>query len=141
MDLEKFNCDDIEHPDDEIRCGHNTKLYVHSKEAGKCIKLNKCCLKDVDEIRNKLFFDQRDCERFCGGEDLPQQPEPPKCEGEDLETCSDWHPSCNHGRNMYVLDKKDQQCKKLKKCCPYGRYLYNNFHVCQCKCHDDCYER
>ena len=140
VDLEKFDCSYIEHPDDEIRCGHNTKLYVHSKEAGKCVQLNKCCLKD-DEISDKLFFDERDCKRFCDGEDQPQQPEPPKCQGEDLETCSDWHPSCNHGRNMYVLDKKDQQCKKLKKCCPYGRYLYNNFHVCQCKCHDDCYER
>ena len=65
VDLEKFDCGNF-----KIRWGHNTKLFVHSKGAWKCVQLNKCCLKD-DEIRDKLFYDERDYERFCHGEDQP----------------------------------------------------------------------
>ena len=128
VDLDSFECEDLLGPDDNIRCNHNMKLYVHSKEAGKCIQLNACCNR---KIVDKLFYDKRDCERFCHADDPP----PWKCIGEDLDNCSDWHPSCNHGKNMVVFDKEDQACKLLKKCCPYGRYLFKNPYSCYRRCH------
>ena len=139
VDLKKYHCN---HFFEKIfSFHHQTKVYVHNKAAGKCVQLNACCEK-FDEINGKLFYDERDCERFCHREDQSTSLAPPnKCEGEDLDTCSDWHTSCNHSYSMYVFDKADQRCKKLKyarKCCPYGRYLFKNVQDCQCKCHGIC---
>ena len=93
--------------------------FIYNRTQEKCFKVNMCC----PQIVGMLMFDDKDgCERFCKPDEF--------CTGEDVtENCVDWQPFCFHGKNMYVLDK-DGGCKKLTKCCPYNRYLFETKAKC-----------
>ena len=55
-----------------------------------------------------------------------EDPDDHECSGIDVSAnCVDWHPTCFHAKNIYYLDDK-LVCRKLKKCCPYGRFLFKS---------------
>ena len=106
-------------------CRYTPWMYVHSKDAGKCVRVKKCC---PYEVTKYLFNDKGDCEKLCETFHVKN------CEGEYLDNCADWHPSCLHGENMWVYSKGHHKCIKLNKCCAYGRFLFKNERECRKKC-------